>query len=107
MYHLDGEAAIKHLDSLMSLDKLNCLQWSPGEPGPDGTQPQWDIVYDKATAAGKSIWVHVFNGGVDDWIRGADHIVQRYGGKGTFLWFPEMSLADADKLLAYADRHWC
>ena len=107
MYHLDGPGAIKHLDSLMSLERLNSLQWTPGEPGPDGTKPQWDIVYDKAVAAGKSIWVHVCNGDVDEWIRGTDHIVQRYGTKGTFLWYPEMSLKDAEKLLGYADKHWC
>ena len=107
MYHLDGPGAIKHLDSLMSLDRLNALQWTPGEPGPDGTKPEWDIVFDKAIAAGKSIWVHVYNGDVDEWILGTDRIVQRYGTKGTFLWYPEMSLRDADKLLDYAEKHWC
>lgn len=40
-------------------------------------------------------------------IDGTDHIVQRYGAKGTFLWYPEMSLRDAEKLLEYAERHWC
>ena len=40
-------------------------------------------------------------------IDGTDHIVQRYGAKGTYLWYPEMSLRDAEKLLEYAERHWC
>ena len=106
MYHLDGPGAIKHLDSLMSLERLNCLQWTPGEPGPDGTQEKWFEVYDKAVSAGKSIWVHVCNGDVDDWIAGTDRVVQRFGVKGTFLWYPEMSLRDAEKLLTYAEDHW-
>lgn len=31
-------------------------------PGPDGTLPDWDVIYDKAIAAGKSIWVKVYSG---------------------------------------------
>ena len=57
-------------------------------------------------AAGKSIWVHVYDGDVDQWIRGTDPIVRRCGAKGASLWYPEISMRDAEKLLACADKHW-
>ncbi|MDR1807087.1 MAG: hypothetical protein LBR33_04105 [Propionibacteriaceae bacterium] len=106
LYHLDGAEAIRHLDALMEIDEIDVLQWTPGNHGPDGTAEQWDIVYDKARAAGKAIWVKVHNGGVDDWIAHTDRLIARYGSRGTFLHFPEMSLAEAEKLLDHAERRW-
>lgn len=31
LYHLDGPGAVQHLDSLCSIDKLDMVQWMPGE----------------------------------------------------------------------------
>ena len=62
LYHLDGPAAIKHMDALMEIDGIDALQWTSGDAGPDGTLPDWDVIYDKAIAAGKSIWVKVYSG---------------------------------------------
>lgn len=33
-YHLDGEGQIRHLDMLLSLDKLRGIQWVPGDGAP-------------------------------------------------------------------------
>ena len=106
MYHLDGPGAIKHLDSLMTLDKLNALQWTPGDAGPDGAYEEWYSIYDRVTAAGKSLWVKIYDGGLEGWIRSTDRLVQRYGTKGLFLWYPEMSLKEAEQLLDFAEKHW-
>ena len=62
LYHLDGPAAIKHMDALMEIEGIDALQWTSGDAGPDGTLPDWDVIYDKAIAAGKSIWVKVYSG---------------------------------------------
>ena len=51
LYHLDGPAAIKHMDALMEIDGIDALQWTSGDAGPDGTLPDWDVIYDKAIAA--------------------------------------------------------
>ncbi len=53
LYHLDGPAAIKHMDALMEIEGIDALQWTSGDAGPDGTLPDWDVIYDKAIAAGK------------------------------------------------------
>jgi len=106
LYHLDGAEAIRHLDALMEIDEIDALQWTSGDWGPDGTLPDWDAIYDKARRAGKSLWVKVYTGDVDDWIRNVDRIVHKYGSHSLFLHFPEMSLADAERLLGHAERRW-
>lgn len=60
----------------------------------------------KAIAAGKSIWVKVYSGEFEDWIRNVDRIVNKYGSHSLFLLFPEMSMEQAAYLLDYADRNW-
>ena len=106
LFHLDGPAAIKHMDALMEIEGIDALQWTSGDAGPDGTLPDWDVIYDKAIAAGKSIWVKVYSGEFEDWIRNVDRIVNKYGSHSLFLLFPEMSMEQAAYLLDYADRNW-
>ena len=106
LYHLDGPAAIKHMDALMEIEGIDALQWTSGDAGPDGTLPDWDVIYDKAIAAGKSIWVKVYSGEFEDWIRNVDRIVKKYGSHSLFLLFPEMSMEQAVYLLDYAERNW-
>lgn len=106
LYHLDGPAAIKHMDALMEIDGIDALQWTSGDAGPDGTLPDWDVIYDKAIAAGKSIWVKVYSGEFEDWIRNVDRIVKKYGSHSLFLLFPEMSMEQAVYLLDYAEKNW-
>ncbi|MCF0134260.1 MAG: trimethylamine corrinoid protein 2 [Blautia sp.] len=106
LYHLDGPSSIIHLDALMEIEGIDALQWTSGDAGPDGTLPAWDMIYDKVIAAGKSIWVKVYSGNIEDWIRNVDRIVQKYGSHSLFLLFPEMSAEEAVFLLDYADRNW-
>lgn len=106
LYHLDGPAAIKHMDALMEIEGIDALQWTSGDAGPDGTLPDWDVIYDKAIAAGKSIWVKVYSGDFEDWIKNVDRIVKKYGSHSLFLLFPEMSMEEAAYLLDYAEKNW-
>ena len=106
LYHLDGTDAIRHLDAVLEIDEIDALQWTSGDNGPDGTYPQWDEIYEKALRAGKSIWVKVYSGEFDDWVRNTDRIVKKFGSHSLFLHYPEMSLTQAEKLLTYADANW-
>ena len=106
LYHLDGPDAIKHMDAIMEIDEIDALQWTSGDHGPDGTLEDWYVIYDKARKAGKSLWIKVYTGGLDDWIAGVDKLVERYGSHSMFLHFPDMTRADADTLLAHADKYW-
>lgn len=106
LYHLDGPDAIKHVDALMEIKEIDALQWTSGDHGPDGTLEDWYEIYDKARRAGKSLWIKVYSGNVDDWIRNVDRLVQRYGSHSMLLYFNPMPMADAKKLMAYAEEHW-
>lgn len=106
VYHLDGPDNIKHLDAVLEIEGINAIQWVPGDAGPDGTMEQWDPIYDKAIAAGKSIWVKIYTGEFEDWIKNADRLVKRYGSSSIFLHFPEMSLAQGTYLMEYAEKNW-
>jgi 5-methyltetrahydrofolate--homocysteine methyltransferase len=106
LYHLDGPDAIKHVDAVMEIGEIDSLQWTSGDYGPDGTLPDWDQIYDKVRRAGKSLWVRVYSGGFEDWIRGAERLIKKYGSRGLFLMFPSMSLKEAETLLDYAEKNW-
>lgn len=106
LYHLDGPDAIRHVDALMEIEEIDALQWTSGDAGPDGTLEDWEVIYDKVRKAGKSLWIKVYSGEFEDWIKNVDRLVQKYGSKGMFFMFPEMSMEQAETLLAYADEHW-
>lgn len=60
LYHLDGVDAIRHLDAVLEMEKLNAVQWTPGYGQPQGGDPQWYDLYKRILAGGKSImanWV--------------------------------------------------
>ena len=106
LYHLDGPDAIKHLDAVLEIDKIDALQWTSGDHGPDGTLEDWYEIYDKARAAGKSLWIKVYSGEFNDWVAGIERLVARYGSEAMFLHLPEMSKVQAEEILAYADKNW-
>ena len=55
MFHLDGPGAIRHLDSLLSIDNLKVIQWVPGDGQKDVTE--WPELYKKVRNAGKQIFI--------------------------------------------------
>lgn len=106
VYHLDGPDNIKHLDFVLDIDEIDAIQWTSGDAGPDGTLEEWDAIYDKARRAGKSLWVKVYSGEFEDWIKNAERLVKKYGSHSLFLHFPEMSEKQAEFLLDYAEKNW-
>ena len=62
LYHLDGVAAIRHLDALLEIEELNAIQWTPGVGQPQGGDPCWYDLYQRIRAGGKAImpcWVEL------------------------------------------------
>ena len=106
LYHLDGPDAVKHLDALLEVEGIDAVQWVSGDTGPDGTLEKWDEIYDKVIAAGKSLWIKVYSGELEDWIRNCERLVWKYGSDRLFFHFPEMSYEEAVRLTGYAEEHW-
>ncbi len=55
IYHLDGPGALRHLDSLLDIPELDCVQWVCGA-GNEGFA-RWREVYRRIQNAGKGIWL--------------------------------------------------
>ncbi len=90
-YHLDGPGALRHLDSLLSLERLRGIQWIPGAgaPPPEAWLPELKRIRD----AGKLCQVYVSP-------EGARTIVRELGGKGfCFVIFEGVGHEDAESFL--------
>ncbi len=90
-YHLDGKGQIRHLDVLLSLEKLAGIQWIPGdgEPPPDGWLPLLKRIRD----AGKLCQLYVS-------ARGARTIVKELGGRG-FAFYVVSSITSREEAEDY------
>jgi len=100
-YHLDGKGAIRHLDMLLSLEKLSGIQWIPGDgaPPPD----EWLPLLKRIRDGGKLCQVYVS-------AEGARTIVRELGGRGFVLYIMSFisSKEEADdflRVLAAEDKN--
>jgi 5-methyltetrahydrofolate--homocysteine methyltransferase len=59
MYHWDGPGALCHLDALLSLPRLDCLQWTPGAGAETCGHERWWPMYHRIFEAGKKIHLGV------------------------------------------------
>ena len=55
VYHYDGKMALGHFDDIMAIDRLDCIQWTPGA-GQKRTI-YWMDLLKKVQAGGKSVWL--------------------------------------------------
>lgn len=106
LYHLDGPAAIKHVEALMEIVELDALQWTPGAGQPDGGNEKWYPIYDQVVAANKSLWIMFSDGGINEWINSADKLVKRYGPQRLYFLFPVLAEDDALRLMKKAEKDW-
>jgi len=56
IYHLDGVGALPHLDSLLSIDAIDAIQWVYGDGQPGVLH--WLDVYKRIRDAGKLLYLH-------------------------------------------------
>jgi 5-methyltetrahydrofolate--homocysteine methyltransferase len=97
IYHWDGPGQIVHLDHLLSIERLDGIQWVPG----DGSAPVWDEkwfpLYEKIQAAGKILVLHGFYTAED-----ALKVIKNFSPKGLWLSASFGSEEEAEELLAEA-----
>lgn len=56
-YHLDGEGALRHLDSLLAVAEITAIQWVCGVSR--GPASRWMDLYKKCQAAGKGLQIRI------------------------------------------------
>lgn len=79
LYHLDGTQAMVHLDSLLAIEPLDAIEWTPQAGIETGGHKRWHDLYRRVLAAGKS--VQVVNVELDE-IR---PLLDAVGPKGVYL----------------------
>ncbi|MDY0288127.1 MAG: hypothetical protein RBR15_04805 [Sphaerochaeta sp.] len=57
LYHVDGPEALRTIDSLLEIEALDCIEFTPGPQVPQGGDPRWYPLYRKIKDAGKCVQV--------------------------------------------------
>lgn len=93
MYHWDGPGAIPHHDHLLSIPKLDMIQWTAGAGAEPEWHPRWWPLFHKTLDAGKKAWLGV------DTLEHLLDIKREFGekSKGMMInmWLPSREEAEA------------
>jgi hypothetical protein len=96
IFHLDGPAALKHLDDILAIPGIDAIQWVPGDGQPRSVG--WMDVLQKIQAAGKGLWL--------DWT--IDEIHEHYHElrpEGVCFYLTPASPQEADDILDWLKHH--
>ena len=99
MYHLDGTQAICHLESLLNIDSLDAIEWTPQAGIETGGNPRWYDMYRKILEAGKSI--QVLDVAKDEIIPLLDAV----GSKGVYIMTRFTNAAEAQEIETIVDKY--
>ncbi len=80
IYHLDGPGELAHVDHLLSMPRLDAIQWVPGVGAADVTDPCWFEMYQKIQAAGKSLVLFTYEP------EGIENLLNHISTKGLYIW---------------------
>lgn len=99
IYHLDGTQAMHHLDTLLKIDALNGVEWTPQAGIEHGGHARWHSLYKRILDAGKCC--HVIQ------VRGDEVIplLDACGGNGLYISCMVKTQAEAERILEAADRY--
>jgi hypothetical protein len=96
IYHLDGPNALRHLDELLAIEKLDAVQWVWGAG--QGPAARWIPVFQRIQAAGKCLHISIEPGELD-------LLMEALRPEGVMLCTYAASVEEADALLARV-RRW-
>ncbi len=99
IYHLDGKDAVRHLDMLLSIDKLDAVQWVPGAGAADATDLCWLPLYKKIQSAGKGIFISCEDG------KRAQKLMRELSPDRIFLHIPCKNEQEMNEILGSVP-HW-
>lgn len=95
-YHMDGKGQLRHLENLLSIERLRGIQWQPGDGAP--LADQWPEVLHRVRAGGKLCQIYVDRAG-------AFKVVQEHNGGEGFVLFINEHLTD-DEASEFVDALW-
>ena len=97
IYHLDGPGEIPHLDHLLSIPRLNAIQWTVGAGKGKLSDECWFERYAKSQAAGKGLVLFVEDP------EGAEKLMRHLSPRGVFMSVGRCDDAAARDLTALAE----
>ena len=98
LYHLDGSQCLVHLDHILSIEKVNAIEWTPDPGQPGGGDPKWYDLYKRIKDAGKAvqaIWIEPEE---------IDPLLEAVGREGIFLQIRLDSEPKARELLKRCEK---
>ncbi|HSV97834.1 MAG TPA: hypothetical protein VLM75_13005 [Spirochaetota bacterium] len=101
VYHLDGPDALKFVDSILDIDRIDGIQWVPGDTGvPESSlaHDAWFPLYEKIQKKGKCLVL------MDVRPEEVEKILSRVSSKGLFITTRCDSQDDADELIRCVGR---
>ncbi|MBC5647740.1 uroporphyrinogen decarboxylase/cobalamine-independent methonine synthase family protein [Christensenella tenuis] len=98
LYHLDGTQAVKHLDSLLAINSLNAVEWSPQAGLPGGGDPCWYGIYEKILSAGKALQL------VEVGAEEVPQVMERFGSAGINIMTAPMTRTEAQTMLEKIEK---
>jgi 5-methyltetrahydrofolate--homocysteine methyltransferase len=100
LYHWDGPGALPHLDALLSIPTIDCIQWVPGAPLATPDDKEWWPLYHRMLEAGKLVFIHHVRS-IDD----LKAMKREFGDKFNrfFLIHGARSLTDAEEFIRAAE----
>ena len=104
LFHLDGPECICHVDSLMTLNKLGALQWTPGARNERGGDERWYPLYKKVRDAGKGVWIALYEYEPDEAIERAKALTRYFGKDGLYFLMPTLERETAERLMLDLER---
>ena len=97
MYHLDGTHCICHLDSLLKIESLDAIEWTP-ETGDPGWHERWHPLYKRILDAGKSL--QIIGVPVDK----MEYVLNAVGANGVYIMTGFKDAEDIERAARIADR---
>jgi hypothetical protein len=104
LYHLDGPGALRHLERLLAIPELDCVQWIQGAGNPPPSK--WLDMLRGVQAAGKSVQVYYGPGHGDDADlgRALDALCRGLDRRRLFFWAAVPEREQAEELAGQAAR---
>ena len=100
LYHLDGTQAMAHLDSLLQIEPLDAIEWTPQAGIETGGHKRWHEMYRRILAAGKC--VQVVNVELDE----IQPLLDTLGPKGVYMLIQFKDQAEADKVRKMVEPYY-
>ncbi|MBF0244490.1 MAG: hypothetical protein HQL31_04380 [Planctomycetes bacterium] len=97
IYHLDGPGALQHLDSLLSIEELDAIQWVYGAGA--GPLSRWFEVYKRCQDAGKGIQVYCNT-------KELDTVIENLSPKGVWLGVHGVKNGEEAKAILQRIERW-